>query len=41
MVDFGDDKHLDVCQNIEFGLKKEYEKNPNLTDTQCIFALEN
>jgi len=39
--DFNDDEHIDVCQNIEAGLKREYEKWPELTDTQCIFALEN
>ena len=38
---FEDDEHLDVCQNIEFGLKEQYEINPALTDSQCIFALEN
>ena len=40
-MDFSDDKHLDVCQNIEAGLKLEYERNPRLTDTLCILALEN
>ena len=40
-MDFSDDKHLDVCQNIEVGLKHEYERNPKLTDALCIFALEN
>lgn len=35
------EKHLDVYQNIEFGLKMEYEKNPNLTDSKTIFGLEN
>jgi hypothetical protein len=40
-MDFSDDKHLDVCQNIEAGLKHEYDCNPKLTDTLCIFALEN
>ena len=40
-MSLADDKHLDVCQNIEFGLKNEYEDNPNLTDNQCILALEN
>ena len=40
-MDFGDDKHLDVCQNIEVGLKQQYETNQHLTDTICIFALEN
>ena len=35
------DKHLDVCQNIETGLKHQYEVDPRLTDTMCVFALEN
>jgi hypothetical protein len=39
-VDFNDDKHLDVCQNIEVGLKEQYEKHAELTDSLCIFALE-
>jgi len=38
---FEDDEHLDVCQNIEFGLKAEYEANPELTDTICMYALDN
>ena len=41
MADFKDDEHLDVCQNIEVGLKQEYEENPTLTDLLCINALEN
>jgi hypothetical protein len=40
-MDFNDNKHLDVCQNIEASLKHEYDFNPKLTDTLCIFALEN
>jgi hypothetical protein len=40
-MNFGDDKHLDVCQNIEVGLKLEYQNNPQLTDGQCIRALDN
>ncbi len=40
-MDFNDDEHIDVCQEIEFGLKGQYEKLPNLTDAQCMFALEN
>ena len=32
---------LDVCQNIEFGLKAEYEANPALTDVVCMHALDN
>ena len=39
-MDFGDDKHLDVCQNIEYGLKTQYEINPHLTDSICIRALD-
>lgn len=35
-----DDDHLDVCQNIEVGLKEQYELLPDLTDTLCIFALD-
>ena len=38
---FNDDDHIDICQNIEFGLKIQYEQNQELTDSQCIFALEN
>ena len=40
-MQFENDEHLDVCQNIEVGLKEEYEKNINLTDIKTIFALEN
>ncbi len=40
-MDFNDDKHLDVCQNIEAGLKREYERDPHLTDKLCILALDN
>jgi len=39
-MDFNDDEHIDTCQNIEVGLKAEYERLPQLTDAQCIFALE-
>ncbi len=39
-MDFNDDEHIDVCQNIEVGLKIQYEQNSKLTDSQCIFALE-
>ncbi len=39
-MDVDDDKHLDVCQNIEHGLKREYERIPRLTDSLCILALE-
>lgn len=40
-MNFRDDPHLDVCQNIEFRLKGEYEKNPDLSDSKVINALEN
>ena len=40
-MQFENDEHLDVCQNIEVGLKKEYENNEYLTDIKTIFALEN
>ena len=40
-MDFNDDTHLDVCQNIEVGLKAAYECHSDLTDTMCMFALEN
>ncbi len=40
-MSFNDDDHIDVCQNIEVVLKAQYEQNQKLTDTQCIFALEN
>ena len=33
-------KTLAICQNIEFGLKQEYEKNPELTDSSCARALD-
>ena len=32
---FGDDKYLEVCQNIEVGLKFQYECNLALTDEEC------
>lgn len=38
---FENDEHLDVCQNIEVGLKRQYELHPELTDTLCVFGLEN
>ena len=39
-MDFEDDEYLDVCQNIEAGLKEQYELQSDLTDTLCIFALD-
>jgi hypothetical protein len=41
LVDLNDDKDLDICQNIEVGLKSQYEQHLELTDSLCIFALEN
>lgn len=35
-----DDEFLDACQNIEAGLKIEYEQNPALTDERGAFALD-
>lgn len=40
-MDWGNDEHIDVCQNIEFGLKTQYERHPELTDNLCVFGLEN
>jgi hypothetical protein len=40
-MDLEDDEHLDVCQNIEAGLKAVYERHADLTDSICMFALEN
>ena len=40
-VDIDNDEHLDVCQNIEVGLKQQYERHADLTDSLCNFALEN
>lgn len=39
--DFNDDPFLDICQNIEVGLRGEYDTLPDLTDALCIFGLEN
>ena len=40
-MDIDDDEHLDVCQNIEVGLKRQYGIHADLTDSICVFALEN
>ena len=40
-MEYETDEYLDVLQNIEVGLKAEYEKNDNLTDIKTIFALDN
>ena len=39
-MDFNSDKHLDVCRNIEAGLKRQYELHAGLTDAVCVFALD-
>ena len=39
-MNFNDDKYLDVCQNVEAGLKNQYERHPELTDQTCSYALE-
>ncbi len=41
MDEFNDDSHLDVCMDIELDLLREYQDTPELTDSICIFALEN
>jgi hypothetical protein len=40
MMNSENDEHLDVCQNIEFGLKKQYENNGKLTDLKAMYALD-
>ena len=39
-MNLSDDKFNGVCQNIEAGLKIQYEQNPGLTDERCAFALD-
>lgn len=34
------EEYSDVLQNIEFGLVGAYDRNPNLTDTGVIYAVE-
>lgn len=34
------EEYMDVLQNIEFGLVGAYDRNPNLTDTGCMYAVE-
>ena len=41
MLDLSDDKHLDVCQNIELVLIQHYEMHQRLTDLLCMLALDN
>lgn len=40
-MDFNDDSHLDVCNDIEIRLKAQYQKLPELTDQLCAFGLDN
>ena len=35
-----DDKYIDICQDIEIGLKNAYESNASLTDDRCAYALD-
>ena len=37
---FSDDAHLDVCQDIETGIKLVYDVDPGMTDAICMFALD-
>ena len=39
-MNVGDDKYLDVCQKLEIGLKVQYERNLQLTDERCAYALD-
>ena len=41
MSDLSDDKHLDVCNEIEVGLIRRYRMHPRLTDMLCMLALDN
>jgi hypothetical protein len=34
------EEYMDVLQNIEFALVQAYDRNPNLTDTGTIYAVE-
>lgn len=36
-----DEKYMDLSQTIESGLKQEYDKNSSLTNTYCIYGLDN
>jgi hypothetical protein len=36
---WGEDKHLDVCQNIEYVIKEHYELEPSFTDSVCLLTL--
>ena len=38
---FNDDIHLDVCREIEISLLKEYEFHHDISDSICVFGLEN
>lgn len=40
-MDLNNARHLAICQNIEAGLKKQYELHPDLTDSLCMLALDN
>jgi hypothetical protein len=34
------EEYMDVLQNIEFALVQAYDRNPNLTDTGTMYAVE-
>lgn len=40
-MDLNNPRHLEIAQNIEAGLKIQYELHPDLTDSLCVLALDN
>jgi hypothetical protein len=40
MSEYVEPKYIDVLQNIEIGLKNQYEQHAKLKDTTCIYALD-
>ncbi len=40
-MDLNEEMHFDVLQNIEIGLKHQYELHLDLTDSLCVLALGN
>jgi hypothetical protein len=40
-MSMNDEMHFEVLQNIEAGLKLQYELHPDLTDSLCVLGLEN
>lgn len=39
-MSFNNDDHLNVCQDIEAGIKLVYDEDPAMTDAICMFALD-